>query len=427
MMIMTITSAASIYYLKKFDLRNAGSQNGVHYSGIFTRRLKTFFTSSWVLAIILASVLILDSVAFVQPDVHWVSSGSVTKDFYCGVAFCGNTTAEAKLLIDRVKNYTNVLVVDSGPVSKDEVALNEICNYAVDSGLHIIVYFGVFDRYWQVWWLDTAKQKWGEKFLGVYYYDEPGGTLLDVRAYGNISSRVLGNYDEAGDNYVRSLRNWPDIQMLKMRFIRTFTSDYALYWFDYKAGYDVIFAEFGWNYSRQLNVDLCRGAATVQNKNWGVMITWTYRNPPYIESGEELYDDLIIAYNNGADYILVFDYPYVSNSTYGILKEEHLEALEKFWNYSNYNSPASDALSDRVAYVLPKDFGYGFRGPTDKIWGFWKDDALSNEICTNLSNLMEQYGIRLDIIYDDKVEPNNTSVYNTFVFWNGTVYQRNSP
>lgn len=33
------------------------------------------------------------------------------KDAYVGVAFCGNTTAEAQLLIDRVKSYTNVFVV----------------------------------------------------------------------------------------------------------------------------------------------------------------------------------------------------------------------------------------------------------------------------------------------------------------------------
>jgi hypothetical protein len=173
-----------------------------------------------------------------------------------------------------------------------------------------------------------------------------------------------------------------------------------------------------------LNVALCRGAATVQNKNWGVIITWTYNNPPYIESGDELYSDMILAYNNGAKYILVFNYPNVANSTYGILKEEHLEALKKFWNYASHNPPTSDALSDRVAYVLPKDYAYGFRGPNDKIWGIWQADTLTNTICTNLGNLLIQYGTRLDIIYDDKTEPNNTSVYNKFIFWNGTVYNR---
>ena len=61
------------------------------------------------------------------------------------------------------------------------------------------------------------------------------------------------------------------------------TSDYVFYEFDYKAGYDAVFAEFGWNHSRPLNVALCRGAASMPNKDWGVMITWTYDSSPYIE------------------------------------------------------------------------------------------------------------------------------------------------
>ena len=98
------------------------------------------------------------------------------------------------------------------------------------------------------------------------------------------------------------------------------------------AGYDTVFAEFGWNHSRQLNVALNRGAATVQNKDWGAIIAWTYNSPPYIGSGQELYDDLVFAYDNGAKYVLVFD----SNENYTetILAEEHFDALERFWQYT---------------------------------------------------------------------------------------------
>ena len=40
-------------------------------------------------------------------------------DFYFGVAFCGNTTQEAKLLIDKVKDYTNLFVLQSGPKNNE--------------------------------------------------------------------------------------------------------------------------------------------------------------------------------------------------------------------------------------------------------------------------------------------------------------------
>ena len=84
--------------------------------------------------------------------------------FHVGVSFCGNTTAEAKLLIDRVKSYTNLLVVQSGPVSINETAMNEIVDYAVASDLDVIAYFGYFNPAypWQIPWLDYAETNLGQ-------------------------------------------------------------------------------------------------------------------------------------------------------------------------------------------------------------------------------------------------------------------------
>ena len=92
-----------------------------------------------------------------------------------------------------------------------------------------------------------------------------------------------------------------------------FTSDYALYWFDYLAGYDAIFAELGGNRgtdSKIQQIALCRGAAKVQNKQWGAIITWAYNNPPYMENGTEMLQDMRTAYRAGANYLIIFNYPY---------------------------------------------------------------------------------------------------------------------
>jgi hypothetical protein len=264
----------------------------------------------------------------------------------------------------------------------------------------------------------------------LYAFDEPGGRQLD-----NASRKVVKdedwfavNYTEAADKYVNTtflyLHHMIEDQMCGLQ-LPLFTSDYALYWFDYKAQYDVVFAEFGWNYSRELNVALCRGAANVQNREWGVMITWTYTKEPYLESGRKLYYDLVLAYKNGAQYILVFDTN--ENYTHSILKEEHLDALKRFWQYATDNPRAGDPPSDKVAYVLPKGYGYGFRGPDDKIWGLWEADDFSLKISTEVGSLISKYQIsrfqnRLDMIYDDGLKANCSYGYSKLIFWNGTVW-----
>src|SRR3990172_8987927 len=115
--------------------------------------------------------------------------------FYVGVTFGGNATAEAKLLIDRVKRFTNLFVIQSGPVSRNETAMTEISEYAIDAGLHLIVYFGWFDpqQPWQLPWLNNAKRRWGEKFLGVYFDDEPSGIPLDYNWTGFFTAQKQQN------------------------------------------------------------------------------------------------------------------------------------------------------------------------------------------------------------------------------------------
>jgi hypothetical protein len=231
------------------------------------------------------------------------------------VAYCG--VEEIKTLVDRVSSYTNLFVIGSTGISYDPVKLEEMCQYLTDQDMKFIVY--AHDP-GSLKVIHNVTEKYEDNFLGLYYLDEQGGKQLDLDELRWV--RAAENYTDAANQFVEGLNWWlnrrtfVDITIpvnVTIPYAASdfplYTSDYALYWFDYQAGYDVVFAEFGWNYSRQLNAALCRGAATAQNKEWGVMITWTYNHPPYIESGPELYDDMLLAYENGAKYILVFDIP----------------------------------------------------------------------------------------------------------------------
>jgi hypothetical protein len=128
---------------------------------------------------------------------------------------------------------------------------------------------------------------------------------------------------------------------------------------------------------------------------------------------------LVLAYENGAKYILVFDTN--EDYTHSVLDETRREALKDFWDYAKNNPRKTEASSERVAYVLPYGYAYGFRGPWDKIWGFWEADTdpLSYQISADVGKLLEDYGTKLDIIYDDEIVVDDT--YSQYIFWNGTV------
>jgi hypothetical protein len=198
-----------------------------------------------------------------------------------------------------------------------------------------------------------------------------------------------------------------------------FTADYALYSLVYQGGYDGLFAEFAGNYSRQLTVALVCGAATVQHKQWGIHINWKYDEEPYLESGTEMYNDMVYAYESGAKYILVLDTD--KNWTQDILQPEHLQAFQDFSQYVQ-SHPRSSQAETRTAFVLPADYGCGFRGPNDKIWGMWAQDSLSEVNMSSLinpalNNLLQVYGDNLDIVYEDTLEPSNIYGYANLIYW----------
>jgi hypothetical protein len=488
--------------------------------------------------------------------------------FYVGVTYCGDSVEEAKHLIDKVKDYTNLFVLQSGSLMENLTAIQEIGDYAVNAGLNMMLYYGttaiVSDTCYSM--VSLAKERWNSSFLGLYFNDEPGGKMIDsqvknlyyegthngtimgsryyvtvnlsldnqlldnqwnhtsvstsfykegriqvkvqteimqpqsdlnmsqsiiiteegqttvqysaspsssktityqpngtitctyyyqmtdrelvtdqftylpdgtvqgkngtiVTDQGDISqfepyqqlldSNPLGTNAATADTFVeikQSLLNGADRNQSDLKL---FTSDYALYWFDYEAGYDTVFAEFVGNESRERHIALCRGAAETLGRDWGVMITWKYNQAPFLESADELFSDLTLAYSSGAKYVIVFNYE--NNTAYQSLTGDHLAAMQKFWNTIHTDPASIEATSSKVAYVLPAGYGFGFRSEADTIWGHFPADQQSAKIYNDISTLTGRYGAGLNILYDGPETKTALGIYSTIYYYNQTI------
>jgi hypothetical protein len=170
----------------------------------------------------------------------------------------------------------------------------------------------------------------------------------------------------------------------------------------------VVFAQFGANNSYVQAIEQVRGAARMQNKEWGAIVTWKYMQPPYLDSGDEIYTQMQTAYQAGSKYVILFDYPQMAGNPYGVLQDEHFAALEKFSNYvmatSKMRTLSDEGKADSVL-VLPSNYGLGLRRADDRIWGYWGPDDKTAQVWDTSQKLLAQYGVRLDIVYDNPAFP----------------------
>lgn len=426
------------------------------------------------IALAISAVLIITALLTVLYIGYDALQATKTPEQYVGVTYCGDSVEEAKQLIDRVKSYTNLFVLQSGLLQRSLESVNKIGDYAVSSGLYFLPYFGNIIELTFSSWLETVKQKWGSHFLGVYYGDEAGGKMLDDNVefknattgesiqktkYGDVvfkkSDGVVIHYEidgiihlsePMGDNsssqaYAtffsngtitgqRSInssnktyeelmsekpfkdtedvaeaflaRNQNTIEYLKNSSINVFTSDYALYWWDYLSGYDTVLAHIGWNITLTHQISLVRGAATQQNKDWGIVITWKYTKEPYLDSGPEILNQMRTAYEAGAKYFVLFNYPEDGNP-YGTLKDEHFLSLQDFWNtvVKNPEINHGSTVADSVL-VLPKNYGWGMRWREDNIWGVFKADDKTKQFWDLMQITLQNHGLKTDIVYEDE-------------------------
>ena len=135
-----------------------------------------------------------------------------------------------------------------------------------------------------------------------------------------------------------------------------------------------------------------------------------------MESGPELYNDMVLAYNNDAKYIIIFDTN--ANYTQNVLQQGQLDSMKQFWQYAQANPRTTTSVSDRTAYVLPEDYAYAFGGPSDKIWGLWNSDDLSVDISMSVTTLLHMDSTNLDIVYPSSNL--DSAGYKDIIYWNNT-------
>jgi hypothetical protein len=427
------------------------------------KKQKFLFTIILIVIIITSSILLL---------VQSCSQQKADSPVFVGVSYGGNSVSEAKQLIDKVKSYTNLFILQSGSLQRDPNSINEVGDYAIAAGLYFMPYFGDYVEFSLSIWLDNAKQRWGDRMIGVYYRDELAGKLIDdysvftdpttgdtIRKtrYGDVvvekTNGVTIHYEldgninmyepkndgegiyttyypngtittqpqdrKASTTYrqlfnARPFKNDDDVvKQFVARTEKEFTflknsatvlsSDYTLYWYNYKAGYDVVLSQLGWNLSLTQQISLCRGAAVTQEKDWGVIITWRYTTPPYLDSGDEIYNQLKTSYECGAKYLMVFDfYEEGSSNPYGTLKNEHFNALKRFWRDVVQNpNIVHGAIKADAVLILPMNFGGGLRWREDSNWGIFKHNETSGKIWDLTQSSLNTYGYTLDIVYND--------------------------
>ena len=152
----------------------------------------------------------------------------------------------------------------------------------------------------------------------------------------------------------------------------------------------------------------------------------TYSANSTIENPTQLYNDMVFAWQSDAKYIIVFDGNSTDAATSGVLTQTHLNEMKQFWTYTKTNTRSNEYPAD-TAYVLPPDYGYGFRSPNDTIWGLWSADTLSSVVWNQANTLLATYGNKLDIVYANRLDSEPITLpYKTLIFWNGTVVQNSS-
>ena len=174
----------------------------------------------WIILI----VVILIPLLIISLFLTCVSFDESSPDVFVGIIAAYDNVEEIKMLVDEANSYINTIIIGSSGITHNFTKLNDVCQYIYDRGMYFTIYSHPVDEpdelVIQRQWVVDAKPRWGDQFLGLYAFDEPGGRQLD-----NATLKVVrdeywfaDNWIDASDKFVSRLI-WFLITRLEIKWV----------------------------------------------------------------------------------------------------------------------------------------------------------------------------------------------------------------
>jgi len=323
-------------------------------------------------------------------------------------------------VIPKITKYQDVITVYARDPKTNKIS--SLTAYGPDGGCNVTIYDGRHSdklEYLPNGTLIIHRRVWDKS--GVTNIVYTAKNITEYPSYEEVlKQNPIKNNDDIAKAYINMNKAFlEDInkKQLNSESILVFTADYGLYWWNYQGGYDVVFAELAWNNTAAQEIGLVRGAANLQGKSWGTILTWKYTHPPYLTDGAEMFEQIKASYEAGAEYVLIFNYT-EDPTNHNTLQEEHYEALERFWNDVVQNPKVvHGGIKAEAVFVLPQNYGWGMRFPEDNLWGLWYANEDNQELWNQIQNKLDKHGLKLDIVFEDPNHPIKGK-YNNIYYWN---------
>ena len=103
-------------------------------------------------------------------------------NLYIGVDVGFGNETDVYNVADAVQGFANLIIIGSQTVTSDTAKLTNVCNYLYNHGFSFIIFISygpVVPAGPSREFFSTTVKQWGDKFLGIYIFDEPGGKQLD--------------------------------------------------------------------------------------------------------------------------------------------------------------------------------------------------------------------------------------------------------